>query len=63
MCADCIRLYHNDNAKKSLAADLNMAEGLQYGNEIKERLGKHALDALWMLDTMFESAFPYLKKK
>lgn len=40
-----------------------MAENRQYDNEIKDRLGKHALDALRMLDTMFESAFPPSKKK
>lgn len=40
-----------------------MAERLQYGDQIKKKLGKHALHALRMLDTMFESAFPPLKKK
>lgn len=63
VCAECIRLCHKGHAKKSLTTDLKMAERLQYGDQIKERLGKHALDALWMLDTMFESAFPPSKKK
>lgn len=34
------------HAKKSLTTDLKMAERLYYGDEIKERLGKYALDAL-----------------
>lgn len=63
VCAECIRLYHSDHAKKSLTTDLKMDERRQYGDEIKEKLGKHALDALRMLDTMFESAFPPSKKK
>lgn len=40
-----------------------MTERVQYGDEIKGRLGKYALDALRTLDTMFESAFPPSKKK
>lgn len=63
VCAECIRLYHKGHAKKSLTSDSKKAERVQYGDEIKGQLGKHALDGLRMLDTMFESAFPPSKKK
>lgn len=63
VCAECIGLYHKGHAKKSLTSDLKNAERVQYGDEIKGQLGKHALDALRMLGTMFESAFPPSKKK
>lgn len=63
VCSECIRLYHNGYAKKSLTTDLKKAERRQYGDQIKERFGKHAVDAFRMLDTMFESAFPSSKKE
>lgn len=63
VCAECIGLYHKGHVKKSLTSDLKNTERVQYGDEIKGQLGKHALDALRMLDTMFESAFTPSKKK
>lgn len=60
VCAECIGLYHKGHAKKS---NLKNAERVQFGDQIKGQLGKHALDALRMLDTMFESAFPPSKKE
>lgn len=63
VCSECIRLYYKGHAKKSLTTDLKMTERVHYGDEIKGRLGKYALDALRTLDTMFESAFSPSKKK
>lgn len=63
VCTECIRIYHNDHAQKSLTTDVQKLNRLQYGDEIKESLGNHALDAIRMLDRMFESAFPPPKKK
>lgn len=40
-----------------------MTERVHYGDEIRGRLGKYALDALRTLDTMFESAFSPSKNK
>lgn len=53
----------NVYAKKSLTTDFKMAERLQYEYQIKERLGKHALVDLRMLNTRCLKVYFNLKRR